>query len=122
MRNIFGITNENGYNPRDMKPHKGMTYSTEKGSDYSLDYQGCFHGRPSMEWAQPELIAGLSTDYTQDIIECLDKQNRRQLRRLVLKHGEKPTGGKYLVVVLSKKDAKLRKTIGLKSSPLEARI
>ncbi len=121
MINLFKRAS-NRYDSRDIKQHRGMTYSTEKGSDYSIDYHGCFHGRPSMEWAEPELVAGLSTDYTTEIMDCLDKQNRRKLKKLVLKHGEKPSEGKYLVVVLTKNDAEIRKTIGLKSSPLEARI
>lgn len=112
----------NRYDPTNIDQHKGMTYSTTGGSDYSVDRMGYFHGRDSIEWTKPVAIAGIDPPKVGKVEEFFDAGDRDGLYNFVKTDGEKPSAGKYLVVVLSKKDAESRNRIGLKSSPLEGML
>jgi hypothetical protein len=119
MRNIFRRITKRDYDATNLDQHKGMTYTTTGGSDYSIDRIGYFHGRDSIEWTIPEAIAGIDPSKIKKVEEFFGSDDRNGLYNFVKTDGEKPSAGKHLVVVLSATDAKLKKRIGLKSSPLE---
>lgn len=111
------------YDPSNIEQHMGMTYSTTRGSDYRIDRMGCFHGRDSLEWIKPELVAGLAKSYLKQAKRCLEKKDREKLKEITMEHGKKPSAGKYLVIVLSEEDAKIKNEVGMISfSPLEGML
>ena len=116
------------YNPSDIKQHAGATYRTENGSKYYFTLNGQFYGRDSIEGIFPEIVAGLDLKHTGKIesafagVNYSDREilrKRKKLIKLVKRHGERPSEGKHLVLVLRDYDALRTERIGFKSSPLE---
>ena len=105
------------YNPADIPKNK--TYITESGSNYSLDSEGRFHGRDSIEGVKPVLVAGLGQKHEMAIDSSFDYVDRNALGDLIKKFGKKPKKNRYLVMLLSTEDMEKTGRIGFKSSPLE---
>lgn len=98
--------------------YAGKTFFTGK-SIYSIDQDLAFHGRPSIEGAQINKIAGIDPEYKMEISMYLGSKNYGQLNELIDLKGEEAKEGLLLVLTLTSDEMIKRSRIGFVSSEIQ---
>lgn len=105
------------YDPADIEPFKGKSFLTKNGSCYSIDSDGRILGRPSIEGAKVEYIAGFDVKYFLNFRFALD--NKQRLDGVILNIGEEPSPGLCLVISLTPESSRDKRRNGLITSKLK---
>lgn len=115
------MTENNGFDPSNVKKYYGKIFVTESGSHYGLTKDGKFTGRVSIEGAEIMLIAGIESKLHYSIVDCLDTSDpelKIKLDNLIREHGKEPVKGLDLVVSLAPKSVKQKNRYGLITSTI----
>ena len=114
------------HNPSLIKPHIGKTYVTlnpdvidAEEHRYSIDYEGRFHGRPSLEGLKVESVAGMEPDLHEKALDEIHKNGFRQWDFFIRENGKNPPmKGLCLVASLISNNSK-QSRLGIFSSPIQ---
>ena len=111
------------HNPRDTYPYTNKLFATNNGSEFYIDFEGKIYGRPKIEGAKIELIAGIEdTDENYDkVFYVIDEKDKVGLDRIIMNEGQKVEKGKNLRLVLSltEKDATQKGRVGFITSRID---
>ena len=102
----------------------GKVFTTYNDSHYSISPFGEFMGRPSIEGAKVNLLAGIDDDpfLIKYFVRCLDSSKpelRDKLDELILEHGKEPKEGLVLVASLTPEAAQEKGRHGIITSPID---
>ena len=130
---------EPDYDPRNVEQYRGTTFVTDRKSRYGITADGKFTGRPSIEGAEVQLIAGMDketseaarsllgvnlpapvSDETQIFaLEGPATDRKADLDALIMKFGKRPRKGLYLVVSVTYDSVEVTRRNGLVSSRID---
>ncbi len=97
---------------------------TTTNSNYSISQRGEFTGRPSIEGAKVQLMAGIEEDpkLLKYFYRCLDTSNpklRDTLDDLILRHGQEVKKGLRIVASLTPSAAQEKERHGIITTPVD---
>ena len=98
--------------------YKGKVFTIKSDSHYSINPDGTFSGRPSIEGAKIQYMAGIEDDpaLLRYFKICLDTSNpelRDKLDELILRHGQEIKPGLRIVASLTPSAAKEKERHGI---------
>ena len=102
------------YDPTNIQQYYGKTFVT-RSSRYRITEDGRFSGRPSIEGARIDLIAGVGP-VEERRIKNPGGISKERLDSLIMEHGVEPSKGLYLAISLAAEDAKEKNRTGLVTS------
>jgi len=105
----------------DIMNYRGKAFVTEHESHYTINTNGEFKGRPSIDGAKVKLLAGVEEDpfLLKCFIDCLDTSRpelRDRLDELIRMHGQELKPGLCLVASLTPEAAKEKGRHGIITS------
>ncbi|MBC8434941.1 hypothetical protein H8D91_00355 [archaeon] len=104
------------YNPKDVTQHSHTNYETEKaGCFFTTGGRFYLRGQQPNHFSEgtiPEIIAGINPEHVEKIKALFGGNLRASLVKLIEQHGEKPTPGKHLVLVLNEEDTREKGGVG----------
>ncbi|HLC55568.1 MAG TPA: hypothetical protein VJJ75_03470 [Candidatus Nanoarchaeia archaeon] len=105
------------FDPAEVQQYHGKTFVLHSGARYSIDNEGKFHGRPSLEGLNITLLAGLLTGHTGAMIGCFYDDNigrgKEHLDQIVKAHGVPIAPGLAFVACISTEDMKKTGRLGM---------
>jgi hypothetical protein len=103
----------------------GKVFTTKSNSNYSISQRGEFAGRPSIEGAKVQLMAGIEEDpnllkYFYRCLDSSDPKLRDKLDELILRHGQEIKPGLCIVASLTPSAAKDKERHGIVTTSVKA--
>ena len=105
------------YDPRRIEAYYGKTFVTNSGSAYTITEDGRIMGKPCVEGAKVEILAGIPVgdDLYREIMVGMfpeDTKCKDKLREIIEKNGRPPVKGLRLLICISDEDTKRTKMNG----------
>ena len=116
------------YDPANFSEFYGKTFVTGSGSRYTITQDGRISGRPSIEGAEIEYIAGIEEDKAfkmkfrvrQEIVDGNNMSGvKNSIDTMIKEYGQKPREGFYLAVSLTNESAREKNRWGFVTSHIE---
>ena len=106
---------ENTFDPLNIKPYFGKSFTTKNNSEYKVTSEGKFSGRKGIEGANIMIIAGINPkDYSE--LKNAFHHSKDAYDEIIKRKATAPAVGKLLAISLTSEDANKRSRNGIITS------